>query len=224
MNLTSHPAAFPSQIIDVLRRLIPQGRVVDPFGGIGKLGTLGLDWEVTSVEIEPEWALQGYSNGCHSVIIGDSRFLPFPSNSIPAIATSPTYGNRMADSYAPDMTSKRSHATRRSYRICLGRDLNSANSGGMQWGEDYRKLHREVWAECYRVLMPDGALVINCKDHMRAGILQEVCEFHWQTLHTIGFKHTETVLVPIKGDMNTSRMRAKGIAVVDHEQVAKWLK
>ena len=39
-------------------------------------------------------------------------------------------------------------------------------------------LHVAVWTECRRVLKPGGIFVLNVKDHIRKGVLQEVTKWH----------------------------------------------
>ena len=104
-----------------------------------------------------------------------------------AICTSPTYGNRMADHH-----NARDASPRHTYRHVLGRPLTRGNSGALQWGdgiagEEYRALHVAVWTECRRVLKPGGIFVLNVKDHIRGGVLQEVTKWHSVALLMLGF-------------------------------------
>ncbi len=224
--LRPHPATYPGAVLGALRGLLrlyaPAARIVlDPFGGTGKVGLLSSRVLAVSSELEPEWAEQGYRNHCALCLRADARRLPFATGSVPAICTSPAYGNRMADQYAPT-DGARSHETRRTYRIALGRPFTAGNAGGMQWGEDYRRLHEAVWRECRRVLEPAGLLVVNCKDHVRDGELQAVCAWHWRTLAGLGFRQVEALKLELQGDQNTVRMRGQGLATVDHEEVVAW--
>lgn len=89
-----HPAKFSPEILEVLDRWIEPGwRVLDPFAGTGLIHTLD-QAETWGAEIEPEWATMH-----PRTIVGDALKLPFADASFDAIATSPTYGNRMADSH-----------------------------------------------------------------------------------------------------------------------------
>jgi len=247
-RLRPHPAVYPAAVLDAFRRLVPKGLVLDPFGGTGRIGRIGPQWRAISSELEPEWAGQGYRNRCALCVVADARHLPFATGSIPAIATSPAYGNRMADHDASQLRVAsgegllRSDETRATYTSRLGRRLTSGNAGEMLWGDGrpgdplrngdaYRALHAAVWTECLRVLRPGGALVVNCKDHLRDGHnggsgprRQAVCEWHWETLRWLGFTLTESVLLPLQGDRNTVRMRAAGLTTIDHEEVTAWRK
>ena len=80
-------------------RLLPvagldQARILDPFAGTGRVFYLldelpGL--HIAAIELE-EWP------DMHPAVqLGNALHLPFPAGSFDAVATSPTYGNRMAD-------------------------------------------------------------------------------------------------------------------------------
>jgi hypothetical protein len=103
------------------------------------------------------------------------------------------------------------------YRHKLGRELTDGNSGKMQWGSNYRTLHRRVWAECRRVTTDDGFFILNISDHVRAGEIVPVAEWHRKTLISLGFS-----LVRAK-DIATPRMRygQNADARVPYEHV--WL-
>ena len=102
----------------------------------------------------------------------------FGDATIDAICTSPTYGNRMADHH------KARDAAAPHLPAVLGRPLTPGNSGALQWGDGIAErmsttaLHVAVWTECRRVLKPGGIFVLNVKDHIRGGVLQEVS--NWQ--------------------------------------------
>jgi SAM-dependent methyltransferase len=70
-------------------------RVLDPFAGVGRVHQLPVELPLLTVgvELEHEWAAAGGS------LCGDATALPFADESFDAVATSPCYGNRMADSY-----------------------------------------------------------------------------------------------------------------------------
>lgn len=103
-----HPATYSAEVLPFIRHamaaiaasgpsLFGPPRVLDPFGGTGiKLHTLAdeVGVESVAVELEPEWA------ACHPRnVVGDATRLEFPDESFDLVATSPCYGNRMADDH-----------------------------------------------------------------------------------------------------------------------------
>lgn len=175
---TEHPARYSAAVLDVLAAALSgvPGPVLDPFAGTGRIHLLGRD-DTVGVEIEPEWAT------LHPrTVTGDAAALPFADASFGAIATSPCYGNRMADRY-----DGRDGSRRHTYRIALGRPLNERSAAGLQWGEAYRELHRRAWAEAHRVLRPGGLALVNVADHVRRGVRQPVVAFHLEALRDAGF-------------------------------------
>lgn len=218
---TSHPAMFSMAILDCIRGILkdhhPAGRVLDPFGGTGKLGLLGPAWQVTSVDIEWEWAMQAHDHEATGVV-ADALHLPFASGSWPCVATSPPYANRMADAHVP-RAPKPSDRTRRSYRLALGREMNPNNAACCQWGDRYRSLATGALAEINRVLEPRGLFVLNVKNHVRDG--EVVCVVGWWIMAALmaGFEQVCGRQVRTAGDHNTVRMCKGGGIVVDYETV-----
>jgi hypothetical protein len=107
----------------------------------------GFTGKVVCNELEREW-VETSTHNVDEWHIGDAANMAWAeSNSFDAICTSPTYGNRMADHHNAKDGSKRV-----TYKHFLGRDLNEANTGKMQWGENYRQKHLEIYKECGRVL------------------------------------------------------------------------
>ena len=174
-----HPAKYTNSLLPIfLKYLNDKKMVLDPFAGTGKLKEIIP--RAILIEIEPEWALM---NGA---IVADSQYMPFPDKTFDAICTSPTYGNRMADHFTDHQTQK--SYIRNTYRHCLGRILNSNNSGRMQWGSAYRQLHINVWNECKRVLKNNSIFILNISNHIRSGEHIEVSEWHVEVLKSINFK------------------------------------
>lgn len=209
----SHPARYSAGMVETFDRLLcevglTEGRVLDPFAGTGLihgLTDIAAEWTTVGIEIEPEWA------GLHErTQVGSALALPFDDDTFDAVVTSPTYGNRLADSHnASDPE------TRRSYTHDLGRELSEGSSGAMQWGHEYREFHIRAWREVYRVLNRGGIFLLNIKDHIRSGVRQEVSAWHLEAAVDEGFKLRWVEWIP------TSSMRAgaNGEARIDGEYV-----
>ena len=105
-----HPATYSPTIVaalaTILDKHVPAGRVLDPFAGIGGIHKVATAARLTvGIEIEPVW-----SDTHADTILGD------------AIVTSPTYGNRMADSrIARDGSYRRSYS--HDMRASVGDDV-----------------------------------------------------------------------------------------------------
>jgi len=185
-----HPAPFSPAILEAiaesLEGLPSSARVLDPFAGAG--GVHDLPFETAGVEIEAEWTAMRAGT-----IVGDAQYLPFADETFDAIATSPAYGNRLADHHNASDSSYR-----RTYKQALGRDLHPQNAGAMQWGKHYKGLHAVAWQEAYRVLRPGGMFVLNIKDHIRAGERIEVVSWHQSVLKSLGLilKHRREIDTP----------------------------
>lgn len=190
-----HPAPFSGQILSVIAPRVQGAQtVLDPFAGIGRVHELrnlaGVEHTI-GIEIEPEWA-----DKHPDTFEGNALALDFDDDSIDAIATSPTYGNRMADHH-----DAKDDSARLTYKHSLGRDLHEDNSGAMQWGTEYRDFHLQAWAEAARVLKPDGTFVVNIKDHIRDGRKQDVVAWHIDAMYSLGLRIVGLDIVPTRGLM-----------------------
>ena len=177
-----HPAKYTDSLLPIFQAILETNQcntVLDPFAGTGKIHLL--PFNTIGVEIEPEWASLHKQTIC-----ADATQLPFKPNTFDAICTSPTYGNRMADHHNAKDGSKRM-----TYTHTLGRQLHQNNSGKMQWGKQYQLLHLKAWSEASRVLKPSGIFILNISDHIRNGIIQNVTDFHIETIINLGFKLVE---------------------------------
>lgn len=200
-----HPAKFSNEILVLIAAFLPPQkwpRVLDPFAGTGKIHRIPN--ETWGVEIEPEWATMD-----PKTVVGNALVLPFRNSSFDAIATSPCYGNRMADHHEA-----RDGSTRNTYRHTLGRKLHESNSGAMQWGDEYREFHRQAWGEAVRCLRQGGRFVLNIKNHIRGGKVQQVAEWHDLVLSTM-LQPKDKIAVAAPG----LRHGANSTLRVDHEWV-----
>jgi hypothetical protein len=166
-NITRiHPATYPKSIQKLMSDIANKlniTEVLDIFGGVGKIGKMrdfGYTGNIKAIELEPSWGGKDTiklhkDNGVDESIVGDSRNLPYSSNSIQAIFTSPTYGNLMA---------LKSPSKKDSYQAFAGGKLTEGNTGGEVWGPVYEQLHKDIYKEAYRVIQPGGYFVLNMKD------------------------------------------------------------
>lgn len=209
MATVRHPATYTDTLLPVMADMLPaNARVLDPFGGTGKIFKLlefRPDLRIEAIEIEPEWASLD-----SRITLGNALMLPWQADSFDAICTSPCYGNRMADHHEAKDASRRN-----TYRHALGRPLSKENAGAMQWGDAYRDFHRRAWLEAKRVLRPRGTFILNIKDHVRAGKCQQVSQWHVDTLFDMGFSIVDWRTVETPGQ----RYGANGGARLDHENV-----
>jgi tRNA G10 N-methylase Trm11 len=190
MKTISHPAKFNKKFIPIFAHLLGESKLVlDPFSGVGTIAELEpYGFETIGVEIEPEWA--------HSVL-GDSRYLPFKDTSFDAVCTSPTYGNRMADSFTDHKLEKA--YVRNTYHHHLKRKLSVYNTGRYHFGNTYLSLHRHIWKEVARVLKHDGKIVLNTKNFIHNNIITDVTGAHINILKENEFDIDVQFDVPTNG-------------------------
>ena len=201
-----HPAKYTDRLFPVMAEMLDGcGLIVDIFGGTGKLRELR-KWLPNALllagELEREWCAD-------DMIQADALHLPYASDSIAAICTSPAYGNRMADKLLRDRWRRNTYASE------LGRELSPGNGAALQWGAAYRDLHRAAWQEAARVIPAGGRLVLNMKDHIRDGQVMPVTRWHVETLLSTGFDVARWERVACPGN----RQGANGHARVEHESV-----
>jgi hypothetical protein len=205
-----HPAKFSEavmvrclQYIDTITLETPALRILDPFAGVGGVHFLGSslcgdDIETFGIELEKEWADQH-----DRTTLGDAQELIEICeregwSGINTIVTSPCYGNRMADHHNAKDSSKRI-----TYKHKLGRDLSEGSSATMQWGDAYRQFHWRIWANCTRLIRKNvptlGYFILNCKDHVRKGVVQEVTLWHVQCLESMGWETIDMKIADTPG-------------------------
>ena len=207
-----HPAKYTDSFLPIFyEELKDTGNVLDPMGGTGKIGTLkehGYGGKIYSNELESEWALQGYENGCDVITMNDAENMEWEDGFFDAVCTSPTYGNRMADSHRAKDGSKRN-----TYTHTIGRDLHEENTGKMQWGKSYQEKHKRIYIEIKRVLKSQGVFILNIKNHIRKGKEVDVSSFHKDLILNNGFKLSKELKIPVRGN----GFGQNGNVRVDHE-------
>lgn len=242
---TPHPATFPDHILVAIRDLLVDNLylwpsltvdILDPFAGIGTVAKLkpmlegrepadGVLVNVWGIELEEEWWLQAQqlantmsfvnfaNDDCLAVM---ARWREEQVPKFTHVVTSPSYGNRMADKYAGDAKGTRRHT----YRTYLGRDLSDGSSAVMQWGAEYRAFHADAWGLTVDLLVDGGLFLLNIKDHVRAGEVQQVSRWHMTTLVDLGLELVDLVQVPTGGIRHGQNHQAR----VGHENLMLFRK
>ena len=185
-----HPAKFTDTHLEEIVKILGGNRdlnVLDPFAGVGTIHSL--PYFTRGLELEPEWADQH-----HATVVGDALNTGFDLSSFDAVVTSPCFGNRMADNFEAKDDSKR-----HTYRHYLGRPPSEGSAATMQWGDEYREFHKKALLEARRVLKRNGKLIINIKDHIRAGEIQHVTQWHIEVCQEIGFRLLGEITIPVSG-------------------------
>jgi hypothetical protein len=191
-----HPATYSRAVLNVIASYLKPGdEVLDPFAGVGTIHELRerCGVETYAIELEPEWAALHDATICGDALDLDEMIY---ADSIDVIATSPAYGNRMADHHEA-----RDGSHRNTYKHMLGRDLTDGSSAAMQWGPEYRKFHALVWAQCVDALRPEvGLFILNIKDHVRGGEVQHVASWHVDQLcRVLGLRLIAHHIIPGAG-------------------------
>ena len=202
----THPAKYNKKFIEIFSNLLTGCKIIlDPFSGTGKIKELEKHgFDTIGIEIEPDWATS---------ILGDSTMMPIKSQSIDAICTSPTYGNRMADSFTDNHPEKA--YIRNTYHHHLKRKPSLNNTGGLHFGERYLHLHKIIYSECARVIKPGGKFIINTKNFIHSAIETDVTQSHLNLLHDLDFVLISQQNIPTSGltfGANRSRVKYETIS------------
>lgn len=217
-GIPPHPATYPQAVLDIFAEFVqPDDVVLDPFGGVGGIHQLRQMVECTTVaiELEPEWAAASPHTICGDArraaeLVGGRRFN--------VIATSPAYGNRLADDYVAS-----DPQARRSYAIDLGRSLTDGNGAGMHYASngEYEQLHYQVWWQAMTLLEPGGLFLLNCKDFQRAGKVMPVTGWHMAVLSDFGLVAIDLRTLPAAGLPFTTAKPLSELVVVFQKRYVK---
>lgn len=213
-----HPAKYSDGLLYYIYEEIKNSKkLLDPFAGTGKIGKLkrfGYEGKIYANDIEKDW-ISPNVYGCDYISIQDAEYLEYPKNYFDAIATSPTYGNRMADHFKAKDNSRRI-----TYTHYLGKDLQVGNTGKMQFGKDYKEKHERIYNHLYELLNFNGKIVVNISNFIKNGEEIDVVGWHIQALKNCGFNYIKTIWV------KTPRMRfgANSMKRVEKEAICVFEK
>ena len=227
-----HPAPYTDALLPIFAELLLKShchsvavgpgpaKILDPFAGTGKIARLR-SWlpqaEFYGYEIEPEWADTGPRGRLHL----HHRRQPadaLPRRHVRRHLHQPDLRQPHGRSSRGARRQPAPHLPPRARPAADTRELRGAAMGRWHRRREYRALHVAVWTECRRVLKPGGIFVLNVKDHIRGGVLQEVTNWHAVTLLMLGFVCTRRVHVPCPGQ----RHGANGHLRVDYESVLQF--
>lgn len=216
--------------------------VLDPFAGPGGVHQLAGDgYETTGLEIEADWAAGHDRTICGdstAMVFPDASFDVVVTSPCYGNRMADTYdgsrdrcttctGGGVIEELEPDTGetswvecprcagSGLATSKRYTYRTYLGHDLAEGSAAGLQWGHEYRELHRAVWREVHRVLKPRGIVLLNISDHIRNFVPVGVDLWHAATLGELGFRLLEQR--PI------TTQRSKNGANRDARALCEWL-
>jgi len=235
-----HPATWSVPVLAEISARLPVGVIVlDPFAGTGGLADIAHIRPVC-VEIEPAWPTQ---------VVGNTLTLPFRSGTFLYVATSPCFGNRMADHHDARDRCKKCGGTgtdpptalcddqmypaadckvcggtglskRHTYKHYLGRDPHPESSAILQWGPEYRAFHEQAWVEITRVCGRWAHLLLDMSDHIRRGEVQPVTQWHQEALEAAGW----FCLARTPIDVRRQRHGQNGDLRVDQEWLLEFVR
>ena len=179
-----HHTRYHPKIIEAIQQRIGHSkRILDPMAGtferLRELERYENGWHQThGIELENEWVI-GYPHP--RLRQGDARDLPFDNEYFDCVVVSPSYGNRDSDKTGDWWDND----DRLTYAAALRRNV-SANSLCQPFDNPvYKSGHTHAWAESTRVLKTGGMFFINLKNHIKAGRIIPVSQWHREILRDI---------------------------------------
>jgi len=156
----------------------PTTTVLDPMGGVGSVLLAAITFRaVITGDIEPHWATIQAANARriqHEQLFKaptitcqwDAAKLPLPTASIPAIITSPPYFDLFSNwnrKHGTDFDGNPDHIGETG--LCYG--FHPHQVGNIHIYENYLRAMREIYRECWRVLVPGGKFILIVGDKVR---------------------------------------------------------
>lgn len=156
----------------------PTTTVLDPMGGVGSILLAATEQRpVITGDIEPHWAriqTEIARRIRHEMLFSapmatcqwNAAKLPLPTASIPAIATSPPYFDLFSNwnhKHGSDFDGNPDHIG--STGLCYG--FHPHQVANIHIYENYLRAMREIYRECWRVLVPGGKLILIVGDKVR---------------------------------------------------------
>ena len=188
-----HPAKYSDVLLPYIYEEIKNSKkLLDPFAGTGKIAKIknwGYNGEIYANDIEKDW-LSPNVYGCDYISFQDAEYLEYPKNYFDAIATSPTYGNRMADHF-----NSKENSRRITYTHYLGKELQDGNTGKMHFGAEYKEKHKRIYKHLYELCNKSGKIVVNISNFIKNGEEVDVVGWTTQTLKNVGFVYIKTIWV-----------------------------
>ena len=152
--------------------------VLDPMGGAGSVLLAATTFHaVITGDIEPHWVRIQAANARrirHQMLLSaptiicqwDAINLPLPTESRPAIVTSPPYFDLFSNwnrKHGTDFDGNPDHIGETG--LCYG--FHPRQIGNIHIYENYLRAMREIYRECWRVLVPGGKLILIVGDKVR---------------------------------------------------------
>lgn len=100
--------------------------------------------------------------------------------------------------------------------VLMGTSCSTYLADGMgSHNTKYRQFHEDAWREVRRVLR--GTFLLNTSNHVRKGEVQDVNQWHFDTLKGLGFEQIRVIQIPTSrlkfGSYSTSRVEGEVVSI-----------